>query len=133
MIRIAMWHWGRPQRRDPVRYFEDSLADMILADQLALSRPEVRGQMIANSAELYRHGGRGLYEEALVLARRWGFNPEDIRVPVHIWHGEQDRTVPPRMAHYLARSIPGARLTLYPHEGHHLLFERWPEILATLG
>lgn len=133
MIRIALWHWGRPQRRDPVRFFDDSLADMIQADQLLLSRPDVRGQMIANSAELYRHGGRGLYEEALVLARRWGFSPSHIRVPVHIWHGAQDRTVPPRMAHYLARAIPGAQLTVYPDDGHHLLYGRWPEILAALG
>jgi len=133
MIRIAMWHWGRPQRRNPVRFFEDSLANMIEADQLALSHPMVRGQMIANSAELYRNGGRGLYEEALVLARRWGFSPGEIRVPVRIWHGERDSTVPPRMAHYLARAIPGARLTIYPQEGHQLLYQRWPEILADLG
>jgi len=133
MIRLALWHWGRRQRRDPVRFFEASLAQMIEADQAALSLPEVRGRMIANSAELYRHGGRGMYEEALVLARRWGFRPDDIRVPVHIWHGELDRTVPWSMAAYLARTIPDARLTLYPGEGHHLLYHRWPEILAALN
>jgi pimeloyl-ACP methyl ester carboxylesterase len=132
MIRLALWHWGRPQRRDPVRFFEDSLADMIEADQAALSQPDVRGRMIANSGELYRHGGRGVYEEALVLARRWGFSPADLRVPVHIWHGEMDRTVPLRMAHYLARSIPGANATFYPDDGHLLLYHRWPEILAAL-
>lgn len=133
MIRLALWHWGRPQRRDPVRFFDASLADMIEADQLAMSQPEIRGQMIANSVELYRHGGRGVYEEALVLARRWGFSPADLRVPVHIWHGEQDRTVPLGMAQYLARSIPGARATFYPDEGHLLLYHRWPEILAALS
>ncbi|HUG47412.1 MAG TPA: alpha/beta hydrolase [Candidatus Limnocylindria bacterium] len=132
MIRLALWHWGRPQRRDPVRFFDDSLADMIEADQLVLSQPHVRVQMIANSDELYRQGGRGMYDEALVLARRWGFRPEDVRVPVHIWHGEQDRTVPVEMAHYLARAIPGAQATFYAREGHHLLFGRWPTILSAL-
>ncbi|MDQ3938549.1 MAG: alpha/beta hydrolase [Chloroflexota bacterium] len=130
MVRLALWHWGRPQRRDPVRFFEESVADMIEADRAILAEPQVRGRMIANSAELYRHGGRGIYDEALVLARRWGFNLADIRVPVHIWHGELDPTVPAGMAHYLARVVPGARATFYADEGHQLLYRHWPEILA---
>jgi pimeloyl-ACP methyl ester carboxylesterase len=133
MVRLALWHWGRPQRRDPVRFFEESVADMIEADQAVLTQPELRGRMIANSAELYRHGGRGIYDEALVLARRWGFNLADIKVPVHIWHGELDPTVPAGMARYLARVIPGARATFYAGEGHQLLYRYWPEILAAVA
>ena len=132
MIRLALWHWGRPQRRDPVRFFEQSLADMSAADQAVLAEPVLRGRMIANSAELYRQGGRGMYDEALVLARRWGFDLAELRVPVHIWHGALDAVIPLSMASYLARSIPGARVTLYPDDGHHLLYRRWPEILAAL-
>jgi pimeloyl-ACP methyl ester carboxylesterase len=88
--------------------------------------------MIANSTELYRHGGRGMYDEALVLARPWGFELEDIRVPVFVWHGDRDETVPKGMADYLARAIPSARVSIHPEEGHHLLYRRWPEILAAL-
>jgi pimeloyl-ACP methyl ester carboxylesterase len=132
MIRLALWHWGRPQRRDPVRFFEESLAAMGLADQEVLAEPKLRGRMIANSTELYRQGGRGMYDEALVLARRWGFELDDLRVPVHIWHGARDEVIPLSMARYLARSIPGARVTLFPDDGHHLLYRHWPEILAAL-
>lgn len=133
MIRLALWHWGRPQRRDPTRFFDRSLADMIEADRDVLAHPELRGRMIANSAELYRQGGRGMYHEALVLARRWGFSPRDIRVPVHIWHGEADDTVPVSMAHYMARSIPHAQARIVPAGGHHLLYSRWPEIITALA
>jgi pimeloyl-ACP methyl ester carboxylesterase len=133
MIRLALWHWGRPQRRDPVRYFDESVADMIEADRAVLAHPELRFRMIANSAELYRQGGRGMYTEALVLARRWGFSLQEIRVPVHIWHGERDDTVPVAMARYLARSIQGSQATYYPDDGHHLLYRRWPEILAAIA
>jgi pimeloyl-ACP methyl ester carboxylesterase len=132
MIRLALWQWGRPQRRDPVRFFEESVAAMIEADRQALAEPQLRSRMIANSAELYRHGGRGMYDEALVLARRWGFDPHDLRVPVHIWHGELDDSVPPSMARYMAQAIPGSRATFYADEGHHLLYRHWPEILAAL-
>jgi pimeloyl-ACP methyl ester carboxylesterase len=133
MIRLALWHWGRPQRRDPARFFERSLAEMVESDQVVLAHPELRGRMIANSTELYRHGGRGMYEEALVLARRWGFSPRDIRVPVHIWHGAADDTVPVSMATYLARAIPDARVRIVPGAGHHLLYRQWPEILGVLA
>src|SRR5687768_4890149 len=132
MIRLALWHWGRPQRRDPVRFFEESLAAMCEADQQVLSEPVLRGRMIANSAELYRQGGRGMYDEALVLARRWGFDLAQLRVPVHIWHGVGDEVIPLSMARYLARSIPGARVTYYSDDGHHLLYRHWPEILSAL-
>jgi pimeloyl-ACP methyl ester carboxylesterase len=132
VIRLALWHWGRPQRRDAERFFEESVADMCAADQAILAEPALRDQMIANSAELYRQGGRGMYDEALVLARPWGFDLEEIRVPVFVWHGELDDTVPLGMADYLARAIPAVKVSIHRDEGHHLLYRRWPEILAAL-
>ncbi|HUH06468.1 MAG TPA: hypothetical protein VML96_01555, partial [Egibacteraceae bacterium] len=80
----------------------------------------------------YRQGGRGMYDEALVLARPWGFEPAALRVPVDIWQGARDEVVPLAMATHLSRTIPGARLRLFPEEGHHLLYRYWPEILAAL-
>ncbi|HUR16814.1 MAG TPA: alpha/beta hydrolase, partial [Candidatus Limnocylindrales bacterium] len=132
LIRLALWHWGRPQRRDAERFFEESVAEMCAADQAILSDTALRERMIANSTELYRQGGRGMYDEALVLARPWGFELSDITVPVYLWHGERDETVPLGMATYLARAIPTATVTFDSDEGHHLLYRRWPEILAAL-
>jgi len=98
-----------------------------------LAEPELRSRMIDNSAELYRQGGRGMYDEALILTKPWGFEPAEITVPVHIWQGGRDDTVPAAMATHLAESIPGARLSLFADEGHHLLYVYWPEILADLA
>jgi len=132
VIRLALWHWGRAQRRDAERFFEQSLTEMCAADQEALSEPALRNRMIANSVELYRQGGRGMYDEALILARPWGFDPSEIRVRVDIWHGVLDRTVPTAMSTHLAELIPGAHLRLFPNEGHHLLYRFWPDILGAL-
>ena len=132
VVRLAMWHWGRGQRRDAEAFFEKSLAEMCAADQEVLSEPQLRSRMIANSAELYRQGGRGMYDEALVLARPWGFDPSEIRVPVEIWHGQRDEVVPFGMSAHLAESIPGARLRVFPDEGHHLLYRAWPDILSSV-
>lgn len=133
IIRLAMWHWGRGQRSDAEKFFEKSVADMCAADQAVLAEPELRSRMIANSAELYRQGGRGMYDEALVLSKPWGFEPAELRVPVAIWQGGRDETVPMTMATHLAEVIPGASLHMYPDEGHHLLYSYWPDILASLA
>jgi pimeloyl-ACP methyl ester carboxylesterase len=132
LIRLALWHWGRPQRRDAERFFEASVAEMCAADQQILGDSVIRQRMIDNSTELYRQGGRGMYDEALVLARPWGFEVSELTVPVYLWHGERDETVPLGMAEYLARAIPTATVNIDSDEGHHLLYRRWPEILAAL-
>ena len=132
VVRLAMWHWGRPQRRDAEAFFEKSLAEMCAADQAVLAEPQLRSRMIANSAELYRQGGRGMYDEALILARPWGFDPSEIRVPVDIWHGARDEVVPFGMSAHLAEAIPGAHLRVFDHEGHHLLYRYWADILRSL-
>ncbi len=132
VIRLALWHWGRPQRRDAARFLEDSVTAMCAADQQVLADPQLRVRMIASSAELYRQGGRGMYDEALVLARPWGFHASEIHVPVRVWHGTRDETVPFAMGEHLASVIPGAEFSSFDDEGHHLLYRYWREILRAL-
>lgn len=132
LLRLALWHWGRPQRRDPVRFLESAVAKMVPRDRDIMADPRLRRLMIENSEEIYRHGSSGIYEEGLVLARPWGFRLEQISVPVLLWHGEADTTVPPEMGHHVWRAIPDCRAWFFAEEGHHLLYARWTEILATL-
>jgi pimeloyl-ACP methyl ester carboxylesterase len=132
MIRIAMWRWARGQRSDPERHLDEAIESMVKADRDVLEDPQLRAVMLANGIELYRQGGRGLYDEALVMARPWGFPLEGISVPVCLWHGEADNTVPVGMGRHIARTIHGCHATFYPGEAHHLLYDRWPEILAEL-
>jgi pimeloyl-ACP methyl ester carboxylesterase len=133
VIRLAMWHWGRGQRRDAERFFYESLEDMCEADQSVLADEALRDRMIANSTELYRQGGRGMYDEALVLARPWGFELESVAVPVQIWHGARDRVVPIAMPTHLAEALPAASLRVFPDQGHHLLYPYWPQIVSELA
>jgi len=44
-----------------------------------------------------------------------------IRVPIEIWHGEDDRLVSPRQSRILAAALPGAITHFVPGEGHLLL------------
>ena len=129
---VAMWHFSRQQKSDPEKQLDAAIAGMVAADREILGDPRLRAVMIANAAEMYRQGNGGIYDEALCMARPWGFPLAGVTVPVRIWHGAKDQAVPVGMGKYLARSVPTAIATFYPREGHHFVYERWREILSVL-
>lgn len=61
----------------------------------------------------------GIHDDLISHYRlEWGFDPETMTVPVSIWHGTQDATVPLIHAEWLAAHVPGARLHAVEGEGH---------------
>jgi pimeloyl-ACP methyl ester carboxylesterase len=84
-------------------------------------------------AESFRHGGLWLARELAYLARPWGFELGDVRVPVTLWWGTEDRVCPPSIAHDYARALPEATLRLVDGGTHQLLFSAWAEILTDLA
>ncbi|HEY3194261.1 MAG TPA: alpha/beta fold hydrolase [Candidatus Dormibacteraeota bacterium] len=113
-------------------YFVDNLTDNSpVADRQVLTTPWVRSSVVATLLEAVRGGSEGYDDDLRVLTSPWGFRLEDIRVPVHVWHGEVDAVIPLHQARYLAETIPGADLTICPGEAHMLLWNHLPEILAT--
>jgi pimeloyl-ACP methyl ester carboxylesterase len=132
VIALAMWRWSRQQRADPAKQLDEAIAGMVEADREILGDPALRAVMIANAAEMYRQGNRGIYDEALCMARPWGFPIEGVSVPVRIWHGARDQVVPVGMGRFVARTVPGAVATIFPDEAHHFVYHRWREILAVV-
>lgn len=52
----------------------------------------------------------------------WGFDPRDVKVPVVIWQGGQDKNVPRQHGQWLAENIAGSTLHLIEDESHIGLF-----------
>jgi pimeloyl-ACP methyl ester carboxylesterase len=127
LARLCLWwFWGKGDQVIP-RQLERLLP---AADQLVLTRSDLRQALIASSREAFRDGVRGAAWEGILFSRPWGFRLEDIRVPVDLWHGERDIIVPCVMGRYLARKIPHCRASFYPEDGHFSLpFGRIKEIL----
>jgi len=99
-------------------------------DQQVLSTPWVRQSIIETLSEAARSGPHGYDDDLRILTSPWGFLPEKIRVPVHLWHGDVDSVIPLPHARYLATVIPGATLKICPGEAHMLLWNHLPEILT---
>ena len=63
------------------------------------------------------HGIAGLRDDELAIMSDWGFRVADARSAV-IWHGTEDRMVPPSHGRWLADHIPGARHRSLDNDGH---------------
>ena len=56
--------------------------------------------------------------DAVLFGRHWGFELDDIRVPVRMWHGDADSLVPLDHAEWMCDVIPDCELVVDPGEAH---------------
>jgi pimeloyl-ACP methyl ester carboxylesterase len=97
------------------------------ADRVQMRRPELQQIFIAMVQEALRRGPRGPQHETRLMVTTWDFKPQEIQIPVHLWHGEEDRNAPIAMGRYLANAIPNNQAKFYPGEGHISLFQKYAE------
>ncbi len=100
------------------------------ADKKAFARSDIQEVDRQDLVEAYRNGAQGAFWEVVTLASPWGFRLEDINKKIHLWHGEEDTTVPPHMGRYVARTLPDCEPRFYAGEGHMLMYNYWREILT---
>ncbi len=133
LIHGALWLAANP-RRDPARFRQRFSAGMAPVDEALMAHPVHQPMFTASYAEAARQGLAGIAQDLRIFGQSWGFPLEEVRVPVHFWHGEQDHSTPPAMARYLADRIPGSRLTMLPDAGHLFFLETacWRDILTDL-
>jgi pimeloyl-ACP methyl ester carboxylesterase len=91
------------------------------ADRSALRDPRVFEGSFAVYREAWRGSAHGVIADAEVYAHDWGFRPEDVRVPVQLWHGRNDRSFSWRLAEALSRRIPNCETRFIDNEGHYSL------------
>jgi len=130
--RLLTWYFYRKGHKHPEVLFARGAKDRASADTRILELPGVLQENYASQSEALRQGTRPFALEARLITSPWGFQLEDIRVPVQIWHGTEDVDTPVAMSKGVAARIPNSRLTICPGEAHMLIYTHWQEILTDL-
>ena len=81
----------------------------------------------------WRGSAEGVMLDAQIYAQPWGFAIEDVRVPVRLWHGTEDRAFAVRLAAEIANRLPNCKPRFVRNEGHYSLpIRHMREILEDL-
>ncbi len=107
--------------RHSARFLGWMTAGVPPVDRTVLARPAVREAILGSFRESVRQGGAAGAGELLLYARPWGFLPEVCPVPVQLWHGELDATVPVAFGRQLAARLPRCTAHFLPDQGHYSL------------
>lgn len=103
-------------------------------DYAAFAEPgrlEAFGQMMRESM---RQGTKGPAWDMGLYVREFGFRLDEIRMPLTLFHGEQDTNAPMAMVRRLVAGLPSARLVTYRTESHlSTLCNHFDEIAQALG
>jgi pimeloyl-ACP methyl ester carboxylesterase len=105
------------------------------SDQLVFGQPEIAGYMVECAVEAAHRGLRGWAYDDRILNEPWGFAPADIpsSVPVDLWWGDEDTSMPLARGEQLARDLPNATLHVRPGAGHFgIIFDAIDDIFARL-
>jgi pimeloyl-ACP methyl ester carboxylesterase len=81
----------------------------------------------------WRTSAEGVMADAQIYAQPWGFTIQDVRVPVRLWHGKQDRAFSVHLVEELAKRFPDCKAHFIDDAGHYSLpIRHMREILEDL-
>jgi len=116
-------------RRWPEKAMDSFRRQLPAPDAEVLGRPEVFRAFVDDLRHASRTAARAAVQDFALFCHGWGFDLEEISVPVHVWQGDEDRNVPLAHGRLQASRIPGAVLHECPGEGHMLVIDHMEEIL----
>jgi pimeloyl-ACP methyl ester carboxylesterase len=119
--------WDR-DREELLQAGAEDVTQILLSVLSAVDRAALTERFVEWLVASWREGlapsATGWWDESRSLRAPWGFNLDEIKIPVQIWHGDQDRFVPIEHGRWLASRVPGAIARLRSDDGHLTLLER---------
>src|SRR6266853_1926895 len=132
-----LFHLARPvlSLRPPVRLRPLLLKMLMLrpCDAESLRDAAAFEAIFESQRRAWRGSAEGVMADAQIYAQPWGFAIEDVRVPVRLWHGKQDRAFSVPLAGELAKRLPDCNARFIDDAGHYSLpIRHMREILEDL-
>lgn len=128
---VASWH--RKLLKEPDTIARTLSVRLSRADRQLFDSPSLQKLFISMLLDATQQGPQGLTTELKLLVAPWGVDLHAIAAPTAVWHGDEDRIVPPSMGRWMAGAIPGATFRNVPGGGHFVAFQIWEELLTWLG
>ena len=120
-----LFHWLRPflSFRAPIRLRPLFLKMLLLrpCDAASLRDDAAFEAIFESQRRAWRGSAEGVLADARIYAEPWGFAIEDVRVPVRLWHGIEDRAFAVRLAEEIANRLPNCKARFIENEGHYSL------------
>ncbi len=101
-------------------------------DRRLLGRPEFKAMFLDDLLNGTRKQLAAPFADIVVFVRDWGFRLDEVKVPVHWWHGDKDHIVPFEHGSHSVARLPDADMTVLPGESHLGGLGRAEEILRTM-
>ena len=117
---------------DIVKYADNWLKDSPEQDKILFTNQGLRKMFEDGMKEAFKQGSAG-WEGDVFAGINWGFAPEEIQIPVKIFHGSADEILFAEMGRRLAQRLPNADFKLHEGEGHYCIYKHWLEILSTFS
>ena len=120
-----LFYLARPvlSLRPPLR-FRPVLLKMLLmrpCDAESLRDAAAFEAIFESQRRAWRASAEGVVADAQIYAQPWGFAIEDVRVPVRLWHGKEDRAFSVHLAEELANRLPNCHARFVDDAGHYSL------------
>ncbi len=134
LARMLLKVFANRCRRRPAMAVKQMTKKMARADQCLFRNSVYRDAFVQAVHESMRQGPCGILKDALLLTSCWNIPLSEITLPVSIWHGACDKTIPVAVGHKFAEKIPESHFTIVANEGHvSLLHTSGHEILSWLS
>ena len=101
-------------------------------DRRLLSRPEFQAMFLDDLLNGSRKQLSAPFADVVAFARPWGFRLDEVKVPVHWWHGDRDHIIPFAHGEHCVAGLPDAKLYVIHGESHLAGLGRAEEILRTV-
>jgi pimeloyl-ACP methyl ester carboxylesterase len=130
--RLGIWILFRRGKDHPEEFVHPDAEDPANPDNAMLAMPGGLQVCLDSTREAFRRGVLGHAWDSYLAVHPWDFSLREIRMPVHVWHGLEDRDAPIGMARAVVRKLPDCRAHFLEGESHLLIFKYWEKILSAL-
>jgi len=129
-------------RQDPESLIRFLLPELGAADRRVVEDRAMRNLLTETYAEAVLQGADGWIDDAVALRNPWDFKFDDVKCPVLLWHGGDDRFAPAEHTRWMARELRNGRRSRQEKDAvqfrieqgaaHFAAFEIFTEVLSWL-